>query len=137
MSAETFEGGCLCGALRYRAQGPVQSSSTCFCTSCRRASGASPVAWFVVGLDQFQLLQGSFSSYRSSPKVLRDFCGRCGTPIAYRHDDEPQVIELTTASLDDPARMPPEYEIWHADRIAWVASDPALPHFPKSADGND
>jgi hypothetical protein len=135
--ASTLEGGCLCGAVRYRTSGPPQSSSTCFCNSCRRASGASPVAWFVVPLDRFEWLQGRCGTYRSSPNVQRDFCERCGTPVAYRHDDDPQVIELTTCSLDDPSRMPPTHEIWHQDRIAWVASDPSLPHFDRSQDGND
>lgn len=134
MTTSTLEGGCLCGAIRYRVSGPPQSSSTCFCNSCRRASGASPVAWFVVDLAHFAWLQGAPTTYCSSPPVRRDFCPRCGTPIAYRHDAEPEVIELTSATLDDPARMSPTHEIWHEDRIAWVASDAALPHFRCSSD---
>jgi hypothetical protein len=47
------EGGCLCGAVRYRITGEPRSSSTCFCRSCRLASGATPVAWLVVGLGQY------------------------------------------------------------------------------------
>lgn len=133
----SLAGGCLCGAIRYRTSGAAQSSSTCFCTTCRRASGASPVAWFVVKLSQFEWLQGEPATYRSSARVRRDFCARCGTPIAYRHDDAADEIELTTCSLDGPEHMPPTHEIWHEDRIAWVASDPALPHHARSQDGND
>jgi hypothetical protein len=137
MTTTPLDGGCLCGAVRYRVTGPAGSSSTCFCTTCRRASGASPVAWFVVSVERFEWLQGESTTYRSSPKVRRDFCGRCGTPIAYRHDDASGEIELTTCTLDEPSRMRPTHEIWHEDRIAWVASDPALPHHPRSADGGD
>jgi hypothetical protein len=134
METICLDGGCLCGAIRYRVNGPVQSSSTCFCNSCRRASGASPVAWFVVALEHFELLQGEFASHRSSPPVRRCFCGRCGSALAYLHDDDAGVIELTTCTLDEPSRMPPTHEIWHADRVGWVASDPGLPHHLQARD---
>jgi hypothetical protein len=122
------EGGCLCGAVRYRITGEPHSSSVCFCRSCRLASGAPSVAWIVVALDEFALLRGTLATVRSSADVTRSFCGRCGTPIAYQHADDPRTIELTTATLDDPQRFAPTREIWHRYRVAWAASDPQLPH---------
>jgi hypothetical protein len=130
MSADpVLEGGCLCGHVRYRVRGPALSSSVCFCRSCRLAGGAASVAWFVVPLDRFEWLAAAPAERRSSPPVRRGFCNRCGTPISYRHDDAPTNIELTTATLDEPHRMPPAFEIWHDDRLPWAASDPALPHY--------
>ena len=123
------EGGCLCGAVRYRVLGDPRSSSVCFCRSCRLASGAPSVAWIVVQLDRFELLRGTLATIRSSSDVTRSFCARCGTPIAYQHTDDPHAIELTTATLDDPQRFPPTWEIWHRHRVAWAASDASLPHF--------
>ena len=123
------EGGCLCGAVRYRIVGEPRSSSVCFCRSCRLASGAASVAWLVVPRDQFALLGGAPASFQSSAEVTRSFCARCGTPIAYQHTDDPHAIELTTATLDDAQRFPPTREIWHRHRLAWAASDPQLPHF--------
>lgn len=129
------EGGCLCGDVRYRVIGTPISSSVCFCRSCRLAGGAASVAWFVVELDQFELLSGVIGRCRSSPPVERGFCSRCGTPLSYRHSDAPRRIELTTATLDDPQRFPPTREIWHSHRLSWAASDPALPHFAEGSDG--
>ena len=124
-----LDGGCLCGHVRYRVRGPAISSSVCHCRSCRRASGAPSVAWFVVPLARFEWLDANPVERRSSLEVRRGFCNRCGTPLSYRHDDAPAHIELTTATLDDPERMPPTHEIWHAEKIPWAASDAALPHF--------
>jgi len=45
---EMSEGGCLCGAVRYRMVGAPLSSAICHCASCRRASGAPTVAWLTV-----------------------------------------------------------------------------------------
>jgi hypothetical protein len=122
MACAGVEGGCLCGMVRYRVEGDPSSSSLCFCRSCRLASGASPVAWVVFERSRFQLLQGQLASVRSTPPVRRSFCGHCGTPIAYQHDDD-------TATLDAPERFPPAYEIWHEDRVSWVASDARLPRY--------
>lgn len=124
---ESF-GGCLCGAVRYRFAGEPSTSSVCHCRSCRLASGASPVAWVVVPLERFAWLGGPPTTFRSTPPVQRSFCARCGTPIAYQHDDALHEIELTTATLDEPERFPPRYEIWLEDKLAWSMANPRLPH---------
>ena len=124
-----FEGGCLCGSVRYQINGVPRSSSVCFCRSCRLASGAPSVAWFVVALAQYALTSGKLRTFQSSAPVTRSSCDRCGTPIAYQHTDDPDAIELTTATLDDPSRFPPIREIWHSQKLSWAASDSAIPHF--------
>ena len=42
---EAIEGGCLCGAVRYRAFWPAYGITHCHCQTCRRASGAPFVTW--------------------------------------------------------------------------------------------
>jgi hypothetical protein len=127
------EGGCLCGSIRYRVTGRPRSSSVCFCRSCRLASGAPSVAWFVVGTSQFTLLSGQFATFHSSSSVIRSFCAKCGTSLAYEHADDLNAIELTTATLDDPNHFPPNKEIWHSHRVSWAASDTTLPHFSQES----
>jgi len=126
---ESFaEGACLCGAVRYRVSGEPRSSSVCHCRSCRLAAGAPAVGWIVFDADQVQLLRGHPASLHSSPNVVRSFCPRCGTPLAYRNADAPDILELTTATLDHPELFPPTLEIWLEHRIAWQALNPGLPH---------
>jgi hypothetical protein len=129
------EGGCLCGAIRYRVTGEPSSSSVCHCRSCRLASGAPSVAWFVVTRAQFTLVHGEPTSFRSSPPVIRSFCGRCGTPLLYQHDDDPDAVEITTATLDDPERFAPTAEIWLSEKVRWAASDASLEHWPRTSRG--
>jgi hypothetical protein len=129
------EGGCLCGAVRYRVEGAPMSSSVCHCRSCRLASGAPAVGWIVFRADHVHFLQGHPASRHSSPQVVRSFCPRCGTPLTYRHDDDPGAIELTSATLDHPELFPPAREIWLEHRIAWEALNPNLPHHPHDSTG--
>ena len=128
-------GGCLCGAVRYEAAGPFRSVSVCHCRSCRLASGAPSVAWFVLPHSRFRWSQGAPRLFASSPPVRRGFCERCGTQLSYQHSDPPDVIEMTTLSLDEPGDVRPTREIWLSERVAWVSVDPLLEHFSHESTG--
>jgi hypothetical protein len=52
MASEAIEGGCLCGAVRYRVNESPRSQGTCYCENCRRAAGAPSVAWIIVSRGQ-------------------------------------------------------------------------------------
>lgn len=133
MSDEVLEGGCLCGAVRYRAEGPPMSNSTCHCRSCRLASGAAATAYFKLRRARFGLMRGTLQRYRSSPSVERGFCARCGTTLTYAHDEDPDDIQVTTATLDTPETWPPTHEVWLSHRIPWASSDGTIPRY---ADGD-
>ena len=132
MSAQTLEGGCFCGAVRYRITAAPLTTSICHCRSCRRAAGAQSVAWLVVARSAFSL-SDSARTFRSSPGVERTFCPTCGTSLTYSHDSSRATIDVTTASLDEPERAAPAREIWLEDRLGWEPLDSTLPHFAQSA----
>lgn len=118
----------MCGAIRYRVEGAPSSISICHCQSCRRATGAPVVSWFVIRRARFTLLSGNPLTYGSSIHVRRGFCGKCGTQLTYEHDSAPDGVELTTASLDHPSAMAPTKEIWLSDKLPWVAVNQHLEH---------
>jgi hypothetical protein len=124
----SLAGGCLCGAVRYEILGEPSSVSLCHCRTCRRASGAPVVSWFVVSREQLSL-SGELVPYASSSPVTRGFCGKCGTPVTYVHADDPNSIELTTASLDQPELVVPTREIWLSEKITWMPTDSNREHF--------
>lgn len=126
------EGGCLCGAVRYRAVGPPTVSMICHCSSCARASGAPSVAWVTFTAQGFRLLRGEPAAFRSSPPVMRRFCASCGTALTYAHAERPAEIDVTTRTLDDPERFPPSHHAWIADALAWSRPADGLPAFEGS-----
>jgi hypothetical protein len=128
---QTSDGGCLCGAVRYRVTGQPVSSGICHCRTCRRASGASTVAWLTVNRTQFELLAGSPHAFRSSPVVIRRFCGVCGSALSYETAQSPTTIDITTVSLDDPNRFPPTAEVWLDHKVAWQITDATLDQYPQ------
>jgi hypothetical protein len=57
------EGGCLCGAVRYRVRGEPARGSACHCTFCQKRSGSA----FGIGVyfndDAVESLTGDRKSY--------------------------------------------------------------------------
>ena len=124
-----YEGGCLCGAIRYRAAGPATNRCYCHCRSCRGAAGAPYVAWATVPTAGFALTRGTLTTYRSSEPVTRGFCPRCGTALTYAHRKRPEELDLTVASLDEPGALAPECHIWVSQRLPWVVLGDGLPQY--------
>jgi hypothetical protein len=127
------EGGCLCGAVRYRVVGAPLSSIVCHCATCRRATATPTVAWLTFARTQFSYVTGEAQRYRSSPGVLRRFCALCGSALTYENDKDPQTLDVTTVSLDEPARYPPTREVWVEQRLPWQACDPRLVQYPQGS----
>jgi hypothetical protein len=121
------EGGCLCGAIRYRVSGEPIVSGICHCRSCRRTAGAPMLPYVTFALDRFEVVAGAPADFQSSPPVTRSFCARCGTPLTYRHRDYPDRIDVMTCSLDDPEAFPPSEHLWVSHKPAWVKLADGLP----------
>lgn len=85
------------------------------------------VPWGTVAREALRLTGGQLTEFRSSARVWRGFCGRCGTPLTYRHEARSAEIDVTLATLDEPARIAPQMHVWVADRLPWVAIGDALP----------
>jgi hypothetical protein len=123
------DGGCLCGAVRYRFSGTPSLSANCHCRSCRRASGAPVVAWITVRRSELSILSGIPAVFHSSPGVTRQFCSRCGTALSYASGRDPDTIDITTASLDEPDAYPPMMEVWLDHRLSWQPTSPDTKKF--------
>jgi hypothetical protein len=99
---KTYEGGCLCGQIRFSAIGPALKPHTCSCTMCQRHSGALTVAWveFPSVNVSWTGAGGAPAIWRSSSYSSRAFCSTCGSTIG-AIDDKP-VIALVLGVLDKP-----------------------------------
>ena len=110
MSSTVAEGGCFCGAIRYRASGKPANTMLCHCRSCRRVAAAPVVGWITFPAAQFELLRG----------------------LTYHHRDDVGFIDITTCSLDDPDLFPPTHHSWLSDDLSWIRFGDGLPTFRES-----
>jgi hypothetical protein len=128
---QIIQGGCLCSAIRFRISGEPIFSSICHCSTCRRASAASTVAWLTFDRGQVEIVSGNPRAYRSSQGVVRQFCGTCGSQLSYENVSSPATIDITTASMDNPNLFPPTLEVWLEHRLSWQSADETRAHYPR------
>lgn len=127
-----FEGGCLCGAVRYRVSEPPAALGSCHCSVCRRAGAAPYVPWAIVAARSFAVTRGRPAEYASSEHGRRHFCARCGTQLLFTDARRPEWVEVTACSADDPGPLAPEVAIWTASRLPWVEIPAGCPQFPSN-----
>jgi len=108
-SSKSFEGGCLCGHIRYRVLAEAEFPHLCSCTMCRKWSGAPTLAWVEFPLAAFDWTGpgGEPNYHRSSDKTQRGNCPNCGSALC-AVDDGYENISIVIGSLDDPDRIVPD-----------------------------
>ncbi|MGD9915381.1 MAG: GFA family protein [Rhizobiaceae bacterium] len=112
---EQFEGGCLCGDIRFVAQDRPYRVGICHCLDCRKHHGALFHASAIFPQEAVTVT-GEPQGYAG-----RFFCPRCGSSVFARSGDE---VEVNIGSLDDTDRLRPTYELWAVRRETWL---PRLP----------
>ena len=126
-----IKGQCHCGAVRYEVTGEATHNSICHCTDCRRHAGAPLVSWAGYKADGLTV-HGETRVYASSENVERHFCPECGTGLFYYNDSfVPGVVDIQTATFDDPDAYPPRLQVQYAEHIGWVDGIDRLPRFER------
>ena len=103
MGADIWEGGCLCGHVRYRVTAPLADVIACHCRECRRMSGHYFAAT-AAPQEAFEITESAGLAWFDSSKTSRrGFCRDCGSSLFFDHGpDEP--IGIAAGSFDgDPA----------------------------------
>lgn len=124
-----YEGGCLCGDIRYRVKGPSLFVTQCCCRDCQLATGTGHTT--IVGvLDDRLQISGEPATYTtegdSGGSVSRHFCGRCGGRLYTSGSLPGKVVMIQVGSLDDPSQVSPQNVCYGKDAVAWDHFDPAL-----------
>lgn len=124
-------GRCHCGAVTYEMPNEVLHHALCHCTDCRRHAGAPMVGWAMAPADQVRIA-GKTKVYASSEHGRRHFCEACGTGLFYTNEAVfPGLIDVQSATLDDPDEIPAQAQIQLAERIGWMATAHELPAFER------
>jgi len=116
MQESGFSGGCQCGAVRFHA-GKIGRPSICHCRMCQKQFGNFFGA--LVSADQAHLTwtRGQPKLFRSSAKIHRGFCEKCGTPLSYHY---PGGVELAIGAFDTPEVLEPQVQVNFEHRMPWI-----------------
>jgi hypothetical protein len=129
-----LEGGCYCGALRYKAEGKPMLKAQCHCRECQYISGGSPNMFVLMPPDGFSYTKGTpkkFSRRDLESAVRREFCAECGTHITTRPTAVPGVV-LKVGTLDDPTLFgTAQMAIYTVDKQAFHQIPEGVPAFER------
>jgi hypothetical protein len=90
------------------------------------------VGWAMFRQDAVSVTQGVPRIYRSSEHGRRHFCADCGTGLFYVNEQMlPGIIDVQSATFDEPAAIPAQAHIQVAERIPWMAHAHELPSFER------
>lgn len=122
------EGGCLCGAVRYRIEEPLAQVTACHCSQCRRSSGHFAAA--TSALREQVTIEGEVRWFESTPgQVRRGFCARCGSNLFWDLMAG-DTISIWAGTLDSPTGLTLAEHIFVADKGDYYGIEDGLPRHP-------
>ena len=126
------EGGCACGAVRYRLASDPLFVHCCHCLNCQRQTGSAFVVNVLIETDRVELLDGEpepIAVPRSGGKKQKIWrCPTCQTAV-YSQYTSPRVRFVRAGTLDDPASAAPDVHIFTRSKLPWVTLPDSVPAF--------
>ncbi|MBI1252126.1 MAG: aldehyde-activating protein [Alphaproteobacteria bacterium] len=130
-----FEGGCFCGAFRYRCSKPPFWSSNCHCRACQKLTGSSFSTAFTVKADGFEVLSGEAFKFdrvaESEDVVTVTRCATCGVWVFAERASKPEYRSILASTLDDASKFVLISDVFVTEAAPWTVFDPALTQFQK------
>lgn len=122
--SEILEGGCQCGAIRYRVTGAPLTLYACHCTECQKQSASAFGLSLWVERSDLEIVSGEprhWERLADSGNTTRcAFCPDCGSRLYHEASDDPGIYSLKGGSLDAIAGLTPVGHIWVRSKQPWV-----------------
>ena len=131
------QGGCYCGALRYKVDGDALFAGQCHCRECQYISGGGPNLVLGMPAAGFAYTRGeprAFTRKDLENPVTREFCGECGTHILAKAPNLPLAL-LKVGTLDDPGVFEPRMAIFTVDKQPFHHVPEGIPTFERGPNG--
>jgi hypothetical protein len=124
--AEIHEGGCLCGAVRYRVTDEPYLAGVCHCTLCKRRTGSAFGVAAYFDASAVQIKSGALKTYeyRSDENnrwLKLEFCLTCGTTVSWTAELFPSARGIAVGTFDDPTWIKPAAHFWTRSAMHWMA----------------
>jgi hypothetical protein len=126
------EGGCACGAVRYRLASDPLFVHCCHCLNCQRQTGSAFVVNVLIEADRVELLAGEPQAVEvprddgSTQRIYR--CPTCQVAV-FSEYGSPKLRFVRGGTLDEPTSVTPDVHIYTRSKVPWVALQDSAPAF--------
>lgn len=127
-----FTGGCLCGALRYEAEGEPLNMGHCYCADCQKASGSGFIPFMGFSSSALRISGPSrpfVSKAANGGDATRNFCPTCNSLVFGGVVGESDSFTIYAGSLDDKSLFHPQVAIFARNRPDWTIIPPGVAVF--------
>ncbi len=129
------EGGCLCGAVRFRVVGDPIVAGVCYCRDCQYVAGGAGACGMMYPADAVTVTKGETRAFvskaESGAEVSREFCPACGVHLFSHNSAQPQFNSVKIGVMDDPSWFRSQGSIWTSSAQPWHRPAADLPRWEK------
>ena len=132
MSTE-LEGGCDCGAVRYRLMSAPMFVHCCHCRDCQRQTGSAFAINALIETARASVLSGeteasAMGTDSGKPHHIHR-CAKCGTALWSVYGGAEQLRFMRVGTLDNAAALEPDVHIYVRSKLPWVRLPEGKPAF--------
>ena len=121
MTTSQFDGGCLCGAVRFTATGEPKGVYWCHCQSCRKHTGAPASVFVAFEQAAYTVTQGEITKFDSTPgRTRRGFCGRCGSTLTCETVGLATETHFHVGAFDLAGELRPTRHVFAEEHLPWM-----------------
>ena len=127
-----FNGGCLCGALRYEAEGDPMFAGYCCCDDCQKASGSGFAPFMGFPASALKITGATRShtlKHKDGREAVRNACATCGSLVFGGIYGKDAMHTVYAGTLDDPSLFKPMMAIMTKFKPDWVLLPEGLAQF--------
>ena len=126
------QGGCTCGAVRYRLSSEPLFVHCCHCLNCQRQTGSAFVINLLIEAERVEILAAAPQPVevpRDDGNVQQIFrCPRCQVAVFSEYSG-PGVWFVRAGTLDEPTQIAPDVHIYTRSKVGWVTLPEGTPAF--------
>ena len=136
-SEKTHEGGCQCGAVRYRTSAQPKRAMACHCTTCKQRTGAPYGIGVYFADEDVEFIQGEMQAYTfhsdtSDRWIKNEFCQSCGTAVTWTLEMRPGLRAIAGGTYDDPDWYQLDAHIWSRSARSDMCYPEGMPIYEKA-----
>ena len=125
---EIHEGGCSCGAVRYKTKGKPERAGVCHCRYCQTRTGSAFGISVYFKDENIERAHGILEKYQfkseSGRKFIQEFCPKCATTLFWTVEVFEGMTGVAGGSFDPPSFWYNiDREVFCRTSAAWINND--------------
>jgi len=129
-----LSGQCLCGDVKFSADGDIMMQGNCHCTDCRQSSGAAFATLVFMKQDEITVT-GDLKTFDhvvdSGNTLTKHFCPKCGSQMFTGNQARANTLGIRAGTLDDHSAVKPQFNVYASSKMDCIQLDPSIPAFDK------